>query len=148
MDQPDRSTSTAIWLCNSNHSSPTALVPGWYMISLKTTTLSAWAANAPARRRKRSVASRPTPPWTQRAGELEGTGKHGGRGTSIIGMFRHHHAGEAAGRSRECPADRSSAAWVIALPLRNLKSGCLARRRILIITQPRNSGAGLLVTVP
>src|SRR5438105_2261956 len=46
MDQPDSSTLTAIWLCNSTHSSAAWLVSGWYMISLNTTTLSAEANTA------------------------------------------------------------------------------------------------------
>src|SRR5664279_4213917 len=97
MDQPDRSTSTAIWLCNSNHSSPAALVPGWYMISLKTTTLSARMTGAAANRRKRSAASLPTPAGSQGAWERDGIKEHGGRGASLIGMSNHHEAGSVEG---------------------------------------------------
>src|SRR5664280_900886 len=100
MDQPDRSTSTAIWLCNSNHSSPTAFVPGWYMISLKTTTLSARVAGAATNRRMRSTASSPTPACSQGAWEPAGTNEVGERGTSVIDMSRHYHAGKVEGQSR------------------------------------------------
>src|ERR1039458_853828 len=95
MDQPDRSTSTAIWLCNSSHFPPTALVPGWYMISLKTTTLSARMTGTAANRRKRSAASPPTPPGSQGVWERGGIKEHAATGTSVIGNSRLHHAGKA-----------------------------------------------------
>jgi hypothetical protein len=58
-----------------------------------------------ANRRKRSAASPPTPAGSQGVWERGGIKEHGARGTSVIGLYRHHHAGKAAGQSREYPAD-------------------------------------------
>jgi hypothetical protein len=51
MDQFEMSTSTASWLWSSIHSIVGSLVPGWYMISLKTTAESARAVMLPMSRR-------------------------------------------------------------------------------------------------
>src|SRR5436309_10608548 len=52
IDQPERSTSTAIWLRSSTHSIVGSLVAGWYMISLNTTEVSARSPRARATVRK------------------------------------------------------------------------------------------------
>jgi hypothetical protein len=63
------------------------------MISLKTTTLSARATGAAANRKKRSAVSLPTTAGSQGVWERDRIKEHGGRGSSVIGMSKHYHAG-------------------------------------------------------